>query len=57
MTFIDNRVETEQEKSQAEIDRLQRCIREIEDELTRDPPRIGDALWICKAALANEETK
>ncbi len=39
-------------KMEAERDRLLRCIAGIEDELIRDPPRIGDALWICDAAKA-----
>ena len=35
-----------------EIERLRRCIASIEDELTRDPPRVGDALFVCEAARA-----
>jgi len=40
-------------KVKAEIDRLLRCIASIEDELTRDPPRVGDALFVCEAARAD----
>jgi hypothetical protein len=36
----------------AENERLRRCIASIEDELTRDPPRVGDALFVCEAARA-----
>lgn len=36
----------------AEIERLLRCIKGIEDHLLENPPRIGDALWICEAAKA-----
>lgn len=38
-----------------ENQRLLRCIASIEDELTRDPPRVGDALFVCEAARARSK--
>ena len=40
------------EDAEVEIERLLRCIASIEEELTRDPPRVGDALHVCEAARA-----
>jgi predicted nuclease with TOPRIM domain len=36
----------------AENGRLLRCIVSIEDELCREPARVGDALFVCEAARA-----
>lgn len=43
--------------AQSEVKRLLRCIVSIEDELTRDPPRVGDALFVCEAARAGTSTE
>lgn len=50
--FVRAACEDDMKRADAEIDRLNRGIRSIEEYLLASPPRVGDALFICEALQA-----